>query len=191
MLVTGATLQDAVDGAREHRPALPQALRLSPPLTGERVVPPARPPVRVPPLALHQTLLLELVKRRIQKPLPEAQRALAPPLDLLGDLEAVHRLLAEKAEDESERVSLQYVAAYGCHQIPVSVLYQLLIMLCEYTVGFRTCQGGSATGPGSLGYLLGGSDESDGAMGIPSVSAQRGGDVVQAAETKESDHQVA
>jgi len=44
---------------------------------------------------------------------------------------------------------------------------------------------------GPLRYPLRGGDEGDGALGVPGVGAQRGGDVADTAEAKQSDHQVA
>jgi hypothetical protein len=48
-----------------------------------------------------------------------------------------------------------------------------------------------AVSAGSLRYPLRSSDEGDGALGVPGMSAQGGGDVARAVETEHPDHEIA
>ena len=74
---------------REHRPALPPAGRLFASFGSEAVILPVRPPLGAMPLALHQPLFLQLVKRRVKQALFELKDPFATPRNFLRDLQAI------------------------------------------------------------------------------------------------------
>ena len=127
--------QDSCDRRRPTRPVRGLGVELSPSRAREAVVLRASRVGRLTPLGVEPSSALETVQRGEQRAGVDLEHAARDLLDAAGDAEPVHRLQAQRFEDEHVERALNDVGLVGVSMMPPKTAlrprYRRLILIVK------------------------------------------------------------